>query len=361
MCGPRTWQVPDTFRVPQADGDTIDYPFGYITGTQAAFPSEFFTNPPDNPWIIAEQGILFNLAFQPDVEYYMSEVVIPWGANTQIVGSPDMLGVKTYSIDINGNLTLRYTQDFSLGDLPGFIPQVGEDAGFYGAINIDSYSFDAPWYSVFFDDAALEPESELPVGNIYVALETSRLVDTVESQWSDDTVNLWFLPFQTPCDRDDRSQYLMTFKDYASGDITRVQSLNTFWFGPEEIDAETGVSNHYNQPLIIPVLAINDLSVSRRPDRNLEMGTMGNLTLYTAYPNPAVDFTNIRYDLEKSSNVGIMVRDMTGKTVYASETEFQGAGEHVFELDVTGLACGAYTYMVVTDNGMLGGKFLVEK
>lgn len=359
MCLPLTFYNFVNFNVNEQP-----YPYGYLNGTSAPMPRELFATPPENPFQVADQAISFTLPASFTRAYYVSEVVIPWAPGSQIVGDADDMAITLYS-GASQNLTPIYTQEFRIDDLPGFPDKVRADDDLPFVIDQQTYDglvwrLSVPWYSVFFDDEALEDGNELPTGSqAFVSLETRRLVDTMAGTWTDDTLCVYVQGNRWLCNPNDVSNWWFSFKDAQTGQMVAWLQRNAWWEGEEEVIEDDSTSNHFSQPWIIPVLAIRDLTST--PDINAEMGSMGDLTLYTAYPNPAVDFTNIRYDLKNSSNVTVVVRDMTGRSVYMSEQEFQGPGDHVFELDTRAFACGAYTYIVVTDNGMLGGRFLVEK
>lgn len=84
------------------------------------------------------------------------------------------------------------------------------------------------------------------------------------------------------------------------------------------------------------------------------------LTLMGAYPNPATDFTTLRYRLDESSTVAVKVFDITGKEIQTS-SEKLSAGSHELRISLKGISAGNYYYTIKTDKSQLTSKFIVTK
>jgi hypothetical protein len=85
-----------------------------------------------------------------------------------------------------------------------------------------------------------------------------------------------------------------------------------------------------------------------------------NMSLLSAYPNPATQSVAINYNMNKQSDVVISVTDVTGKNM-STVKEAGVVGQHSTHLDLNGYAAGTYFYTITTDFGKLNGKFVVIK
>ena len=74
-------------------------------------------------------------------------------------------------------------------------------------------------------------------------------------------------------------------------------------------------------------------------------------SLNDAYPNPAVDHTNISFYINTGNNVNLKIMDQTGKTVRQVINERREIGQHNVRVDLTGLKPGLYFYQI--ESGIL--------
>lgn len=109
-------------------------------------------------------------------------------------------------------------------------------------------------------------------------------------------------------------------------------------------------------PVIVPVLMSNYPT-----SRNEALIQSAGLTLYANYPNPAVTYTNIGFDMAKAGTASIKVTDIQGRVVkYVSEIKAsQGRNDYI--LDVTDLECGTYSYLLTTSQGFAASKIQVVR
>ncbi len=86
-----------------------------------------------------------------------------------------------------------------------------------------------------------------------------------------------------------------------------------------------------------------------------------DLTLSSAFPNPAVNELSINFGLNQSSKVEIEVYDVTGKLVNTVKLDQLEAGNHTTKLDVANLNSGIYMYSVKANTTKLFSKFTLVK
>ncbi|MBI3500498.1 MAG: T9SS type A sorting domain-containing protein [Bacteroidetes bacterium] len=90
-----------------------------------------------------------------------------------------------------------------------------------------------------------------------------------------------------------------------------------------------------------------------------EYSTSG-LSLLGAYPNPANEFTNIKYRVDAPATVSAVVFDLTGRVLFSS-SENLSEGTHELKVPLKNLSAGNYYYTIRTDKGTLTSKFSVAK
>ncbi len=104
----------------------------------------------------------------------------------------------------------------------------------------------------------------------------------------------------------------------------------------------------------ISILAVGDVNVG------VNEYSSNGLSLLGAYPNPANDFTTLRYRLEEPSTVSIEVFDLTGRVIEKS-SENLSSGNHDIKVSAKNLSSGNYYYTIKTDKSQLTSKFIVTK
>lgn len=104
---------------------------------------------------------------------------------------------------------------------------------------------------------------------------------------------------------------------------------------------------------IMPVGTLTDLTGVN------EYSTVG-LSLLGAYPNPANDFTNVRYRLDEASAVSVEVFDLTGRVIHHS-SEKLSAGIHDVKISLKNIPAGNYYYTINIGDAQLTSKFVVAK
>ncbi len=83
--------------------------------------------------------------------------------------------------------------------------------------------------------------------------------------------------------------------------------------------------------------------------------------LYQNYPNPFNPTTNIKFAIPKSTNVKLVVYDVTGKEVTTLVNNYLNAGQYTFEFNAKNLASGIYLYRIETDNFVKVNKMILMK
>jgi hypothetical protein len=86
-----------------------------------------------------------------------------------------------------------------------------------------------------------------------------------------------------------------------------------------------------------------------------------NLSVLSAFPNPASDELSISYALNTSSNVEIEIYDMTGKLISTTKLGKLEVGNHKSQLDISNLNSGLYMYSVKLEDAKSFGKFTIAK
>ncbi len=81
----------------------------------------------------------------------------------------------------------------------------------------------------------------------------------------------------------------------------------------------------------------------------------------TCMPNPASKSTQISYALKKSESISIKITDITGRIIKTMNLGMQSVGDHMIEVDVSGLAVGSYFYTLKTPTLQATEKLIIVK
>lgn len=98
-------------------------------------------------------------------------------------------------------------------------------------------------------------------------------------------------------------------------------------------------------------LAIYPIVVIGNSTTGVSSITKNNLTFYGNYPNPAVNYTNIRFSLAKGADVTLEVMDMNGRLIEKIQQNKLAAGEHIIPVSTANLPAGDYLYLLRTSGG----------
>jgi hypothetical protein len=83
--------------------------------------------------------------------------------------------------------------------------------------------------------------------------------------------------------------------------------------------------------------------------------------LYQNYPNPFNPVTNIKFQIAKSSNVKLIVFDISGKEATTLVNEYLQPGTYEADWDAEKYASGVYFYRFITDNFSDTRKMILVK
>ena len=86
----------------------------------------------------------------------------------------------------------------------------------------------------------------------------------------------------------------------------------------------------------------------------------GGLRIYPAFPNPAKEKIVLNYEIEESGPVRIQILNAQGKLLDSTENAVVQSGKKQFEVSLTSLPTGNYFYLITTDQGSIGSRFVVQ-
>jgi len=113
-------------------------------------------------------------------------------------------------------------------------------------------------------------------------------------------------------------------------------------------DDITGLSDTYCNPVVVTApVAIYD--------------KIENISVFTCYPNPMKDETQINFNLLENDKIDISVYDFTGKKVAIIFTGNKPAGENSLIWDAEAISSGLYIIKLVTSKGTLTQKLMITK
>ena len=92
-----------------------------------------------------------------------------------------------------------------------------------------------------------------------------------------------------------------------------------------------------------------------------EQFTMDNCELYQNYPNPFNPSTNIRFYINKTDKVELLLYNVAGQLVKKILDEELKAGSHSVLFEASDLNSGMYYYTLKTENSKISRKMLLLK
>lgn len=109
------------------------------------------------------------------------------------------------------------------------------------------------------------------------------------------------------------------------------------------------------------ISAIIEFNTTTDVDDQLAFVAQNGLQLYPAFPNPAAETVNLKYQLDSPERVRIEVYSAAGRLLQQHDLGRQMTGEHTEEIDVSELPAGAYVYGIVTEQSRLMSRFVVGR
>ncbi len=108
--------------------------------------------------------------------------------------------------------------------------------------------------------------------------------------------------------------------------------------------------NYTQNDSIANNLAIYPIVIIGHPT-GINSVTRNNLTFFGNYPNPANEFTNVKFSLAKNADVTLKLMNLQGQLINTIVLKGQSSGEHVINLPTNNLAAGNYVYSIITSSG----------
>ncbi len=84
-----------------------------------------------------------------------------------------------------------------------------------------------------------------------------------------------------------------------------------------------------------------------------------NIDLKQNFPNPFNNSTNIKYKTEKTSNIKLIIFDITGKKITTLINKKQSKGNYEIRFDGNNLSSGIYFYSLLFDGNRMGTKKMI--
>ena len=84
-------------------------------------------------------------------------------------------------------------------------------------------------------------------------------------------------------------------------------------------------------------------------------------SLQQNFPNPFAEETNVTYTLSNPSQIDIVIRDITGKTVMVINEGMRSPGKQSVSLKTNGLGAGLYTYTIIAGDSQETKQMIISK
>ena len=121
----------------------------------------------------------------------------------------------------------------------------------------------------------------------------------------------------------------------------------------------TWYDNYTQNALLKTNLVIYPIAVIGYSTVGTSKITRNNLSFFGNYPNPANDYTNIRFSLSTGADVTVMIMDMAGHLLNTITQNKLTSGEHLINVNTSALPTGDYLYLIRTSAGDgIAGKLI---
>ena len=330
------------------DSSTFFYPNalpwgGYLNGTQGF--AEFTSGGQTVQRVVSEHGMSFTCPEPGENESVrLSSVYVYFTFQSAVIEDPDEFTLNVTDMPGANPVTAspRVNPMYSM-------PFTAEDFGAYPSWPYIPTTIEPTYETIFnnpdYFELVIPNDTNVEmIGRKLISIEVGR-------EGNDDTLAIWFKNRGGICDPTGQDDWWIRLRDEEWAHV-RWQKFNDTYFDGTEEPYELSDGIH-----IIPILEFEEQQVSN----DKAFATSGGLKLLSAVPNPATTSTALRYELESPTRVTIRVRDMAGRTVHTSPSFFQTAGAQAYDVNVSGLASGVYTYIIETDNGRLASRFSVTR
>jgi hypothetical protein len=118
-------------------------------------------------------------------------------------------------------------------------------------------------------------------------------------------------------------------------------------------DGTVVLATHANGIYSATITSVNDIVTVPEAEQSLVHGM-------NVYPNPATDVVNIRYTLEKASDVEIVILDELGRVIRAVQKAQTGMGEQSAQVNVADLPAGIYYIRMVAGDVVESKGLIVQ-
>lgn len=163
---------------------------------------------------------------------------------------------------------------------------------------------------------------------------------------------------------DSRTQVSNNYATHRSTSLSATNGQNSWdlnWNSGSAVDGTTiYVSMNFtngNGSTSGDVVVTNTLSLSKASGVSLEENSLNELALF---PNPATDFTSMRFSLPQSEELTYSIIDLNGKVVASENIGQYGTGEHTVRVPLVNLARGVYTMHMTAGNNVYTERFTVR-
>ena len=86
-----------------------------------------------------------------------------------------------------------------------------------------------------------------------------------------------------------------------------------------------------------------------------------NVNSVVVYPNPVTTYATFKFELNKSSDVQLMIYSLTGQLINTVDAGYQQKGANSINWTVNSVPAGIYFYSIKSNNKTQTGKFIISK
>ena len=167
--------------------------------------------------------------------------------------------------------------------------------------------------------------------------------------------HIWYSETGTPIDINGKT--LFEFQLEADNTIANLQ--NSLLVDHETLPTKFFNADGEEVPVTLKMI-VEDAKGLRGSSRS-DNSTLASISRLNIAPNPASDFAEVSFDLKRDQTVAVEVYDVNGKVVFRQVSDLKSGLQLVKMEGLRALPNGLYNCSILTEEGRLNNKLVLQK
>lgn len=195
------------------------------------------------------------------------------------------------------------------------------------------------------------------MGGTNVAITEYNATGQIQmTKWDESTKKITNAKGVVPLPADWNNSLKFDFTTY-TGDIMNLTSDPQKW---EYVKSDIDNGHLYYADALTPE-EMKKLGFTRDPVGVEDLVYNNSVKLWSCYPNPATDYTTVKYNVIVPGNLTIEIYSINGRKMLELVNSYMNTGEYSINVDTKNLPSGSYYVIVTNSFRRLSQKFTVNK